>query len=92
LSFESLFTLKIFVPTRMGDFINGVYVCLPLIGGKNPSIGDLNREHVCLLGCTFLLTIAIPEGHGTLVACCLTVGKCTILEVIQAAYGKLFLG
>jgi hypothetical protein len=59
----------------MRDFISGVYVCLPLVGGKFPSIGDLKREHVCLLRCTFLLTIVILERQGTLVAYCLIVGK-----------------
>jgi len=47
LLFESLFTLKTFVPTRMGDFIGDVYVCLPLVGGKIPLISDL-KKGTCL--------------------------------------------
>ncbi len=82
MSFESLFTLKIFVPTRMGNFIGGVYVCLPLVGGKNPFVGDFKREHVCLLGCIFLLIVVILKSYSTLVACCLIVGKVTLLEVV----------
>lgn len=82
MSSELLFTLKIFVPTRMGDFIGGVYVCLLLVGGKIPLVGDLKREHVCFLSCIFLLIVVIPKGDGTLVACCLIVGKGIILEVI----------
>jgi hypothetical protein len=31
----------------MGDFIGGVYVCLPLVGGKNSPIGDL-KKGTCL--------------------------------------------
>jgi len=74
--------LKKIVPTRMGDLIGGVYVCLPLVGGKVPPIGDLKREHACFLNCIFLLIVVIPKGDGTLVAYCLTIGKCIILEVV----------
>jgi hypothetical protein len=76
--------LKIFVPTRKGDFIGGVYVCLPLVGGKIPLVSDLKREHACLLGCIFLLIVVIFKGDSTLVAYCLIVGKGIILEVVQA--------
>jgi hypothetical protein len=46
----------------MGDFIGGVYVCLPLVGEKIFPFGDLKREHVCFLGCIFLLIVVIPKA------------------------------
>jgi hypothetical protein len=66
----------------MGDFIGGVYVCLPLVGGKIARVGDLKREDASFLGCIFLLIVVIPKGDGTLVAYCLTIRKGTILEVV----------
>jgi hypothetical protein len=67
--FELLSTSKIFVSTKIGDLVGGVCTYLPYVGGNIPPISSLKREHAYFFGYTFLSSIVILGGDGTLVTC-----------------------